>query len=85
MGVVTAAGPRQPGRAGVAMSTLRSLPRDAPFEQQLRAYRLDHTRRRMGDQDYPCPDRWWRVLERAKRAADTPVAADAKRRRLFLK
>jgi hypothetical protein len=67
------------------MSTLRSLPRDAPFEQQLRAYRLDHTRRRMGDQDYPCPDRWWRVLERAKRAADTPVAADAKRRRLFLK
>lgn len=66
---------------GVAMSTLRSLPRDAPFDQQLRAYRLDHTRRRMGYREYPCYDVDQR--EAAKSAADVRVAEQAKRRRLF--
>jgi hypothetical protein len=84
MGAVTAAGLSRARPRGVAMSTLRSLPRDAPFEQQLRAYRLDHARRRMGDLDSPCPDRLWRLRERAKSAADPRVAEQAKRRRLLV-
>lgn len=82
MGVVTAAGPRQPGRGGVAMSVLHRLPRDAPFEQQLRAYRLDHSLRRMGYRDHPCYDVERR--EAAKRVADLCVAEQAKRRRVLV-
>jgi hypothetical protein len=77
---VEAAGRAQPALTGAAMSTLRSLPRDASFEQQLQAYRQDHARRRLGDLGHPCPDRLWRQIERAKRAADLQLDDETKRR-----
>ena len=79
---MAASGPGLPGRGGVTMSTLHRLPRDAPLEQQLRAYRLDHSLRRMGYRDYPCYDVERR--EAAKRVADLRVAEQAKRRRLVV-